>query len=532
MCRRLTLLISTLLLSLHSLSQAQQPRMGEVLCSLLDSEGCWWYGTQGGGLCRDDGTTFEVFRSDREHPDFLGSNDVTCLAECRAKSEIWFGTKKGAYVLGKQDRSLRPLLQSELADMRLNCMMEASDGLMWVAYRNTLLEIDAQTDSVCRRFELSWKGKRRSVVALTQDRSGTIWLSLWNGGLCRLLRTTDTFEPCPWNRDDYCTTLRYDSVRSCVVAQTSTGDRLMVRRGETEAVPDVDMSGTLRTALLRHAPPRDSLLIAYTETRDSICYLGTFHSLYRYALSTDSLSRLPFETGRVRDLTVAADGTLFFLSREMGLCQLRGDSAEVLMADANFRSLELRSDTLLWLTDGVGNASTFDLCTRRLTPVDLPQVISPDSSSHSWLWLLLLLAFPPIIYLIHKQKQRIESVSTQEEPTPETGENNALSAADQEFVDRARAAVMAHLSDADYAVDALASDLCMSRVALYRRLRQVCGQTPTDFLRNLRLDRAAELLRTTGSSVNEVADMVGFSYASYFTRCFKERFGVAPKDYR
>ena len=515
---------------LVSVAAAQQPRMSDVTCSLLDSEGCWWYGTKGSGICRDDGHGMEVFRSDRDHPDLLGSNDVTCLAESRVQGEIWFGTKKGAYVLKKQDRTLRPLLPQELADMRLNCLLEDHEGRMWVAYRHTLLVVDALTDSVVRRFELTWRGKNRSIVALAEDRSGTLWLSLWNGGLCRLLRGADTFEPCPWERDDYCTELRYDTLRHCILATTSTDARLMVRRGQNIAEPDVDMSAALRDALLRHAPRRDSLLIAYAELPDSTFYLGTFHSLYCYRLPLDSLRRLPLETGRVRDLAAAADGTLYFISRQMGLCRLRGDSAEVLTAGSNLRSLELRGDSLLWLTDGLGNASVLDLRTGQITLIDTPAPDSAsDSASYWWLWLLLLI--PAVAIPFYVVRRRLQQTSDTEADTAPEAQPD-LSAADRELLTRAEAAVAAHISDPDYGVDALAADLCMSRTALYRRLRQAGDVSPTDFIRNLRLDRAAELLRTTSSSVNEVADLVGFSYASYFTRCFKERFGVAPKDFR
>ena len=114
----------------------------------------------------------------------------------------------------------------------------------------------------------------------------------------------------------------------------------------------------------------------------------------------------------------------------------------------------------------------------------------------------------------------------------ESLEHSPLSVGDQEFLDKAVAAVAANITNTEYSVDALASDLCMSRANLHRRMRAVANQTPTDFLRNQRLERAAHLLRTTSHSVNEIADLVGFSYASYFTKCFKEKYGVMPKEYR
>ncbi|MDO4994698.1 MAG: helix-turn-helix domain-containing protein [Bacteroidales bacterium] len=528
--RHLRTFVMTFLFLFSILLQAQQPRIADVTCSLFDTEGCWWYGTQGGGLCRDDGRQITVWRSDRDHPDLLGSNDVTCLAESTTEGAIWFGTKKGAYVLTKHNGELFPLLPDELADKRLNCMMEGSDGHMWVAYRHTLFEVDANTHALLRRFETSWQNRQRSVVALAQDRSGTIWISLWNGGVSRLQRGHSDFIPLLWQRDDYCTQLQFDTIRSCIVAVTSTGDRLKVHSDGTGFVPDVDMNQPLQQVLIQRAPRRDSTLLAYAEAPDSTYYIGTYHSLFRYVLPLDTLVRLPFETGRVRGLATASDGTLYFISKEMGLCRLHADSAEVLTAGSNLRSLELRGDTLLWLTDGLGNASTYNLLTGQLTLINQPESQSPPTN-YWWLWLLLLIPAVVLPYYVYS-KRKDETQTTTDSPDNNDDEDDDLPVADRELLDRATSMVLSHISDPDYSVDALASDLCMSRAALYRRLRQANGQTPTDFLRNIRLDRAAELLRTTDRSVNEVADLVGFSYASYFTRCFKERFGVAPKDYR
>ena len=151
---------------------------------------------------------------------------------------------------------------------------------------------------------------------------------------------------------------------------------------------------------------------------------------------------------------------------------------------------------------------------------------------HTWLWALMALVFlAGSCYLIKRnRKKKIVQESRLQEPTEEE-ESNKLPIADQEFLDKAVAAVAAKMIDSDYSVDALASDLCMSRANLHRKMRAITGQTPTDFIRNQRLERAAHLLRTTSHSVNEISNLVGFSYASYFTKCFKEKYGVLPKDY-
>ena len=155
---------------------------------------------------------------------------------------------------------------------------------------------------------------------------------------------------------------------------------------------------------------------------------------------------------------------------------------------------------------------------------------------YTWLWVVVGIMVLMILIALRRLKGSRSSKISGEENLPSItggvgGGSPSLPVADQEFLDKAAAAVSAHMIDSDYSVDALASDLCMSRANLHRKMRAITGKTPTDFIRNQRLERAADLLRTTSHSVNEIADLVGFSYASYFTKCFKEKYGVLPKDF-
>ena len=89
-----------------------------------------------------------------------------------------------------------------------------------------------------------------------------------------------------------------------------------------------------------------------------------------------------------------------------------------------------------------------------------------------------------------------------------------------------------HLDDTDYSVERLSADVGMSRMNLYRKLQSLTGQSPSGFVRTIRLKKAAALLAGHGLTVAEVADRVGFSTPSYFSKCFKEMFGVLPTDYK
>jgi AraC-like DNA-binding protein len=85
---------------------------------------------------------------------------------------------------------------------------------------------------------------------------------------------------------------------------------------------------------------------------------------------------------------------------------------------------------------------------------------------------------------------------------------------------------------ADLSVEELSRELGMSRVHLYKRMRQVTGKTPTEFIRILRLKRAAQLLRESQLNVSEIAYKVGFNNPKYFSNYFKEEFGVLPSIYQ
>jgi len=87
------------------------------------------------------------------------------------------------------------------------------------------------------------------------------------------------------------------------------------------------------------------------------------------------------------------------------------------------------------------------------------------------------------------------------------------------------------MSDEHYNVEQLSADLCMSRMTLYRKIQSSTGQKPTEFIRTIRLSRAAELLREGRLNITEVSYATGFSSVSYFSRCFRTMHGVSPTQF-
>lgn len=99
-----------------------------------------------------------------------------------------------------------------------------------------------------------------------------------------------------------------------------------------------------------------------------------------------------------------------------------------------------------------------------------------------------------------------------------------------DFIRAINESIDRQLGEESFSIEALASDMAMSRTNFFRKFKALTGDTPNDYLKNYRLSRAAELIRN-GARINEAAETVGFTSSSYFAKCFKARFGVLPKDY-
>ena len=104
--------------------------------------------------------------------------------------------------------------------------------------------------------------------------------------------------------------------------------------------------------------------------------------------------------------------------------------------------------------------------------------------------------------------------------------------ANDPFIRRFQAVVDERLTDSDLSVEDIASELALSRVQLYRKVKAVTGCTPVDLLRKSRLTKARQLLVESDLTVSEIAYRVGFTSPSYFTKCFKDEYGTVPGEAR
>lgn len=114
---------------------------------------------------------------------------------------------------------------------------------------------------------------------------------------------------------------------------------------------------------------------------------------------------------------------------------------------------------------------------------------------------------------------------------PDPGNIN-ITPLDEKMVEKAVKYVVTNIKRPDLSVEELSSHLGMSRVHLYKKLKATTGKTPVEFIRLIRLKRGAQMLRESQMNVSEIAFQLGYNNPKYFSKYFKEEFGVLPSVYQ
>jgi DNA-binding response OmpR family regulator len=131
--------------------------------------------------------------------------------------------------------------------------------------------------------------------------------------------------------------------------------------------------------------------------------------------------------------------------------------------------------------------------------------------------------------LIGQRKKLIEKYNNQISLEPEKAEIRSV---DEKFMDRVRKVIEKNISDCNFDVNSFYPEMGMSRMQLFRKLKALVNQTPSELIRNIRLNRAAQLMKQHYGNVAEVTYEVGFNNLSYFAKCFKEKYGLLPSEYQ
>jgi Signal transduction histidine kinase len=133
-----------------------------------------------------------------------------------------------------------------------------------------------------------------------------------------------------------------------------------------------------------------------------------------------------------------------------------------------------------------------------------------------------------IAKLTEQQNRRQQHFSQKLEVNPK---EITITSLDEKLVEKALACIEQNMDNPKYSVQQFSEEMGMDRTVLYKKLQSITGLAPSEFIRSIRLKRAAQLLAHGQFSVSEVADRVGFNTQKYFTKYFREAYGVPPSQY-
>lgn len=187
----------------------QQLPVANVTHLLQDEEGYMWYGTNGGGVCRDNGYQLDVFRSDRNTPQLIASNVVTCMAEA-PHGRILFGTQAGLYLIDKHSYQLSLLnllphssphstqrFYGQAFPPPVNALFVDHRGQTWVGAGHRILRLDKADLHITATYYIG-RPHIDNVTSFYEDSRHHIWALLWTGGWLRLDTPQGQFKRQPW----------------------------------------------------------------------------------------------------------------------------------------------------------------------------------------------------------------------------------------------------------------------------------------------------------------------------------------------
>ena len=434
---------------------------------------------------------------------------------CRADGGWLVGTQNGFFFFN--ETTLTPdlqhfdLLNGNPWSDKCNCLLRDHQGIIWIGTQNGLLRYDERSRQL-QRYTTADGLPNNCIQSLVEDASHHLWMATiggiarWDGKDFFVLRLGDGLSELHFLE-------RAASVDAQGILHFGTAKGIYTLNPADVELPRL----SLRPRLVGGGT--DDMVFNYDQNYltfdiSALNYAWSAHTLYRYRL-----------VGLDRDWTEVSDGK--------GKIQI------------HFTGLAPGHYTL-----EVEAAMQGQPWGERLS---LPLRILPPWWQSWWaetLYVLLALAlvwFFVQAYLrdqrskleIERREAQIRQLLEQvrlrsqlpDETKAEHHEEISISPQDEAFLQKAMSCVEKNLDNSDYGVEAFSSDMAMERSTLYRRMQAVVSKSPTEFMRTVRLKRAAELLRTEKYTVGEVSDMTGFPNRKAFAKYFKDAFGVLPSQY-
>ncbi|MGN0282044.1 MAG: AraC family transcriptional regulator [Prevotella sp.] len=558
---------------------------------MQDSQGTIWMCSKPDGLfrLREVGNchfTIEQFRHDAANRTSLGGNELYCTAEDQ-RGRLWVATFNNGLECVENPREQTLSFANRTnglhqpdngSPLRIHHIYITKKGVLLGATTEGLLVGDVTAhDLRSVKFRLHQRDANRSaslscnaVVYVMEDSKGRIFACTESGGVNQILTDDLLSEQLDFRHFNTLTGLASDIAMSVVEDEESllvVSNNMLIRLNPdsnvsvgfdihfwqqpfrfTDAVPlrlpdgkwifghhngafTISLSDLQKSSFV---PPIafTSLSVQNDNPNKAVNSLDTLTLLPPNRSMTLFFSALDYSDGG--DILYA-----FQMGKDKEWINLgKNRSVSFLNLDPGTYRLNIRSTN----SDGVWVDNT-----RVLTII-----VKPTFWETPWATLLYLLLFCAIVYGIYRTRRHIINLRRQQHELQEaylallSSQDKAeeriadsqppvavpkLKHEDEDFMQRAIKFIEEHISDSDINIGDMADATATSRSGLHRKMKSLLGVTPLDFIREARIRKACKMLKA-GDSINDVAYACGFSNPKYFRKCFKDKTGMSPTEYK
>ena len=494
-----------------------------VYATLNDKDGGLWVGSLNGDLLYKSAAGIQYYPV----------HDVQAITQL-ASGQIAVGTAFGLKLITPGNNAVKELnyAPSGVTDVNPFVTHLLASGLeLWIATDGGGVYVYHQAKHESRQITTANGLPSNYVRSLVKGRDGRIWIATVDG-----LSFVSPDKPDKVVDVNYCYGLNLD-----------------YSRGAAQNLPDGDIIfGTTNGAVIIH--PENVQSINYTAR---LTILGVTCAVNQDDLQTDQV----FDRLQRGELHLSYAQRTFDLLYESVNMRNHFDISYRYSIDNGDMSLPTDQQYIRFVSLEPGKHVLRLQCVSRTSGVVIDEqtlvitVARPWWNSW-WMWCvyiaLILLAFYIAwrVYQLHEKYMRLTidhlqmtesatqkilqaDVAVHQMPTEtsEPSDSSESTAAVRDFVDKATSLIVDHLSDSEFNIDYLCREMAMSRTLFYVKLKSYTGKSPQDFIRIIRLERAASMLRN-GRNVTDVAALTGFDNPKYFSTVFKKYFGVSPSKYQ
>ena len=489
-----------------------------VYATLCDKDGGWWVGCLMGDL---------LYRKGDAHR-YYPIHDVQAITQL-ASGQIAVGTAFGLQLITPSNNTVKELnyAPSGVTDINPFVTHLLASGLeMWIATDGGGVYVYHLAKHESRQITVANGLPSNYVRSLLKSHDGRIWIAT-DQGLAFVMPN----EPNKVVNVNYCYGLNREYAR-----------------GAAQNLPDGDIIfGTTTGAIVIH--PENVQSIDYTA---QLVILGIECDVDQEKLQSEKVYSL-LEKGEIhlaynqRTFEVLFESVNMRNHFDIAYRYQVGQGDWSQPTDQQYiRFVDMEPGTHQLTLQCISRTSGAVIDSKTLTIV-----IAQPWWNTWWMWciyvVLILLAFYGawLIYELHEKYMRltIDQLQQNQRPSPlvvlpkqtEDTRSEKTKAEDgtegELFVEKATNLILERLSDSDFNIDQLCREMAMSRTLFYVKLKSYTGKSPQDFIRIIRLERAAVLLRN-GRSVTDAAALTGFDNPKYFSTIFKKYFKVSPSQYQ